>query len=668
MQLFSEYLQPITLWIKQHPNSALIITFFIAFAESLAIIGSIIPGSVTMTAIGILAGSGFLRIDLTLIAAILGATAGDGVSYFLGSIYRDRIHTYWPFKNHPQWLNYGKDYFERHGGKSVLIGRFIGPLRSLTPIIAGMMNMSHWRFFTANFLSAIGWSLLYVLPGVLIGAAGSELSPESATRLFMIILLFLGFMWLLTLSLKWLLQKIKLVLNNNLHNFWKKMLTNERWARYAKLITPSWEKNHYKTACLGIFVVASFVLYILIIFLSTKNQVNTNFTQPIDYLLHSLHNVFFSVFFIVFSEFTNILSLGLLFIIISYLMFTKRGWRAFCFWVLLNTLIIVLIVATDTVIRLLHLELLVSKVHYHYYPNFELTWATAEFSFLIFYSNVNSKQLLSRFLQFFLIISLLLVYLAKLYLGDIWLLELLVAFFGAMLVSSATWLAFKKNPSTAPQYLPISTIIVLLSGFIIWLYFSFPTAFISHQTYLPQHSISERLWWNQTKPILPLYRINRVGKPSDLFNIQYAGSLSSLERILLQKGWVKKDETFLATLINRINHPYDAKNNPLIAQLYSNRKPALVMTLSTNSGSRQIVRIWRSNYYLQHFHKPIWIGSVDNYSSNTKNLYAAFLGNFIGTNSQSFTVKKVSLESFFSIRSDNRSFLLLINESSNPIW
>ncbi|WP_188883521.1 DedA family protein, partial [Alicyclobacillus cellulosilyticus] len=153
MTLFSDYLQPLTTWIYANPHWALFFTFLISFTESLAIIGSIIPGSVTMTAIGILAGSGVMRIDLTLLAAAAGAVAGDGASYLLGSIFKHRLPNMWPFSRNPNWLRYGRDYFAKHGGKSVLIGRFIGPLRSIIPLIAGMMHMNRWHFLIANVVS-----------------------------------------------------------------------------------------------------------------------------------------------------------------------------------------------------------------------------------------------------------------------------------------------------------------------------------------------------------------------------------------------------------------------------------------------------------------------------------------------------------------------------------
>jgi len=97
MSLFEEYIHPLINWLQTNPHWALSITFLISLSESLAIIGSIVPGSVTMTAIGILAGSGIMRIDFTLLAATLGAIAGDSISYALGYFYSERLLFMWLF-------------------------------------------------------------------------------------------------------------------------------------------------------------------------------------------------------------------------------------------------------------------------------------------------------------------------------------------------------------------------------------------------------------------------------------------------------------------------------------------------------------------------------------------------------------------------------------------
>ena len=63
MHIYADYIEPITVWLHHNPSYALLFTFIIALLESLAIIGTIIPGSLTMTAIGILAGSNVMRLD-----------------------------------------------------------------------------------------------------------------------------------------------------------------------------------------------------------------------------------------------------------------------------------------------------------------------------------------------------------------------------------------------------------------------------------------------------------------------------------------------------------------------------------------------------------------------------------------------------------------------------
>lgn len=202
MHLFTDYIEPLTAWLNANPNWAFLITFLVSCSESLAIIGSLIPGSLTMTAIGILAGSGVLDIGSTFFAATAGAIAGDTISYAIGFKFSDQLVDMWPFSRYPHWLSYGKDYFTRHGGKSVLIGRFFGPLRSIIPVIAGIMRMNQWHFLLANVLSAIGWSILYVGPGIFIGAASYELSAEHARLLFMAVLVILGLIWIVTQAMK----------------------------------------------------------------------------------------------------------------------------------------------------------------------------------------------------------------------------------------------------------------------------------------------------------------------------------------------------------------------------------------------------------------------------------------------------------------------------------
>src|SRR4029078_1954051 len=102
------------------------------------------------------------------------------------------------------------------GGKSIIFGRFVGPVRPMIPLIAGMMDMTPKRFLIFNILSAIAWAPLYSLPGILIGVSLGNLPPEAATRVGLLILLLLLAFWLvyeffLTIG-KWLSSLIHRIL------------------------------------------------------------------------------------------------------------------------------------------------------------------------------------------------------------------------------------------------------------------------------------------------------------------------------------------------------------------------------------------------------------------------------------------------------------------------
>lgn len=164
--LFSaETYQSMQDWIILNPTWAGSIVFLLSMCESLAVVGLFIPGLLMMGIVGALVSAGILDIFPTLIYAILGAIAGDGISYYLGYTFKDHLPNYWPFRRYPQWLARGKQFFINHGSKSIVIGRFVGPVRPFIPVVAGMMHMSPRMFLFANILSAVVWAPIYMLPG-----------------------------------------------------------------------------------------------------------------------------------------------------------------------------------------------------------------------------------------------------------------------------------------------------------------------------------------------------------------------------------------------------------------------------------------------------------------------------------------------------------------------
>ena len=177
--MIQHYLNIINHYMELHPHMGIVFAFVVALAESLPLIGTIIPGSITMTAIGILVGRNIIPGLPALFWATIGALVGDTVGFWIGKYFNDDLRKIWPFRKHPKWLTKGEAFFTKHGGKSILIGRFVGPARSSVPLIAGLLKMNWGRFFLAAVPSAFLWAVAYMVPGVLIGAISLELPKET---------------------------------------------------------------------------------------------------------------------------------------------------------------------------------------------------------------------------------------------------------------------------------------------------------------------------------------------------------------------------------------------------------------------------------------------------------------------------------------------------------
>ena len=186
-----------------HPAWAAGLVFLAAAAESLAIIGAIVPGTAIIIAVGALVALGHLNLWAILAATAAGAVLGDGLSYWIGHRYRDRLRGIWPFSRRPELLERGEAFFLRRGASSILIARFVPVIRSTVPIAAGMLGMGAGRFYAANIGSALVWAPAHVLPGVLAGTAlagAGAISLRLGIAIAALLALLLATLWVLRVA------------------------------------------------------------------------------------------------------------------------------------------------------------------------------------------------------------------------------------------------------------------------------------------------------------------------------------------------------------------------------------------------------------------------------------------------------------------------------------
>ncbi|MES2623258.1 MAG: DedA family protein [Patescibacteria group bacterium] len=150
------------------------IVFIAALSESTPILGTFTPGTLFLLFFGYAASLHSVNLPLLVLVATLGAIMGDILGYLLGKYAGD-----WLVRNKKilkqVHIEQGRGFFSKHGGKSILIGRFVGPIRPIVPLIAGSIGMSFRKFIFWNVLGAFLWAALYITLGFFFGAYAREI-------------------------------------------------------------------------------------------------------------------------------------------------------------------------------------------------------------------------------------------------------------------------------------------------------------------------------------------------------------------------------------------------------------------------------------------------------------------------------------------------------------
>lgn len=151
------------------------IIILITFLETSAFLGLLVPGESVVVMAGLLASRGIIELGDVIWAACLGAVMGDTIGYLLGHRFGERFFLkyghYFFFKK--EYLDEAKGFFEKHGGKTVFLGRFMAWLRAFAPVVAGISKMPYQRFLFFNVVGGIAWAIIFSLLGYFAGNSWS---------------------------------------------------------------------------------------------------------------------------------------------------------------------------------------------------------------------------------------------------------------------------------------------------------------------------------------------------------------------------------------------------------------------------------------------------------------------------------------------------------------
>lgn len=156
----------------------------IVFAETGLLIGFFLPGDSLLITAGLFAARGDFDIVTLNIVLIIAAIVGDATGYAIGkrtgkALY-SRPDSFFFRKEH---LRITKEFYDRHGGKTIIFARFMPIVRTFAPVVAGVAEMGYGRFATYNVIGGIAWVTSCTLGGYLLGA----LIPDIESRIHLVV-------------------------------------------------------------------------------------------------------------------------------------------------------------------------------------------------------------------------------------------------------------------------------------------------------------------------------------------------------------------------------------------------------------------------------------------------------------------------------------------------
>jgi membrane-associated protein len=147
-----------------------LILFAVVFCETGLVVTPFLPGDSLLFAVGTFAALGALDLATSILILLAAAILGDTVNYWIGWAVGPRLQREGRLRFvKPEHLERTHQFYERYGGKTIIIARFVPIVRTFAPFVAGVGAMTYGRFMSYNVIGAVAWVLVCVLGGYFFG-------------------------------------------------------------------------------------------------------------------------------------------------------------------------------------------------------------------------------------------------------------------------------------------------------------------------------------------------------------------------------------------------------------------------------------------------------------------------------------------------------------------
>lgn len=619
--MIEQIVSTVTETAAQHQLVAYVIAGLMAAAEALPVIGTAVPGTTLIVAVSALVPSGALDIWPLIIATVVGAVAGDGLSFWLGRRFGRDLVALWPLRRHPELVARAEALLLRHGGKSVVFARFFPGLRAFVPLAAGTSGMQSGRFYVFNISSALLWASSHVVVGVALGAS-LHLVTAIAGRLAVFVVLLAIILWVAV----WLARRAilgiglpALVALQGGMAHWASARNTWPRRQLLGLFHSQWREP--RVLLLGaVLLVASLWLFFGILedLLTGDPLVQAN--SAVFNFLQSLRTAWGNRLMVAITEMGDgAVTTSVTLAVLSWLLW-RRVWRAAAYWL---TAVGGAAILTPIIKRSVNWPRptdLYSGWDAFSFPSGHATINTVLYGFLGF---LVARELPPRRRAWVIGAACVLVALisvSRLYLGAHWLADVTagIAIGTAwVMLLAITYASRQPRGVGAGGLLGVAVLAFAAAwGFHMNRRFQYDMARYAPQKEVRQIALVD--WRTGAYRQLPAKRIDLGGETEEPLTLQWVGDLGCLKRQLVRADWQPSVPWTLESTLHWLDTGSAALALPVLPKLQDGLEPVLRLVHSATDpsagGARLVLLVWPSNVIVTTgatgTSEPLWLGSV----------------------------------------------------------
>ncbi|MCS6906347.1 MAG: DedA family protein [Anaerolineales bacterium] len=158
--------------VQTYGSWTYLLLFLIIFMETGLVATPFLPGDSLLFAAGTFAALGAMRVEVLYLLLAAAAILGDTVNYWIGRFIGLRAFSGQVRFLKREYLQRTHEFYERHGGKTILLARFVPIIRTFAPFVAGVGEMTYWKFISYNVFGGLLWVGLFIFGGYFFGNLG----------------------------------------------------------------------------------------------------------------------------------------------------------------------------------------------------------------------------------------------------------------------------------------------------------------------------------------------------------------------------------------------------------------------------------------------------------------------------------------------------------------